>query len=427
MKAAAQRVRTRPATTMEIQIPQGTAPGATLQVRAPDGRTVKVRVPPNLRAGQRMRISVPAALEKAAEEIRGRCRPRPLPPATVKALAGKMIGLRQPDLDGYLTVKDNGKLGTKRGAWAGWDICKFEIRDAGNDEIALRHPGTGRWLRMTAQGCVFSMGPKIPGSAFKLHDAGDGPLSLTGAAPEWPSGRRISLRGASSRLVQAQQLARGTRVCVINDGQAVREAFRAKDVWPLSMPDGWQASLGGEFIVERHDQNDSTLLLVKPGVTFNQDQANGQWWPYSVLCLDKPRRWLEVGGKRAFEIADLQKMANVAAERAEAKRRAQGEAAAEAKRRAGEAEARAADEKRRTDAEAELRAAAAEEARARAAGGEKRHAGRIDCESPRIELSGNSELSSKIDALFKLRRSPALAGQLNKIFKNHDAIPRYYA
>ena len=193
------------------------------------------------------------------------------------------------------------------------------------------------------------------------------------------------------------------------------------------MPDGWQASLGGEFIVERHDQNDSTLLLVKPGVTFNQDQANGQWWPYSVLCLDKPRRWLEVGGKRAFEIADLQKMANVAAERAEAKRRAQGEAAAEAKRRAGEAEARAADEKRRTDAEAELRAAAAEEARARAAGGEKRRAGRIDCESPRIELSGNSELSSKIDALFKLRRSPALAGQLNKIFKNHDAIPRYYA
>ena len=86
MKAAAQRVRARPATTMEIQIPQGTAPGATLQVRAPDGRTVKVRVPPNLRAGQRMRISVPAALEKAAEETCGR-----VPPAAVKALAGKMM------------------------------------------------------------------------------------------------------------------------------------------------------------------------------------------------------------------------------------------------------------------------------------------------------------------------------------------------
>lgn len=103
---------------MELQIPQGTAPGATLQVRAPDGRTVKVRVPPNLRAGQRMRISVPAALEKAAEETCGR-----VPPAAVKALAGKMIGLRSPDHDAYLAVTDNGKLGTKRGAWAGWDIC----------------------------------------------------------------------------------------------------------------------------------------------------------------------------------------------------------------------------------------------------------------------------------------------------------------
>ena len=376
-------------------------------------------------------------------------------------------------------MTDNGKLGTKRGAWAGWDICKFEIRDAGNDEIALRHPGTGRWLRMTAQGCVFSTGPKIPGSAFELHDAGDGPLSLTGAAPEWPSGRRISLRGASmsfhpgdrveakfqggdqwyagtisrvtedacdvayddgdreenvsvalirSRLVQAQQLARGTRVCVINDEQAVRAAFRAKDIWRLLMPDSWHASLGGEFIVERHDQNDSTLLLVKPGA-YNEHQANdGQWWPYSVLCLDKPRRWLEVGGKRAFEIADIQKMERFAAE---AKRRAEAEAAAEAKRRAGEAEARAneiaADEKRRTDAETELRAAAADEARARAAAKERRRAGRIDCESPRIDLSGNSELSSKIDALFKVRRSPALAEELNKIFENHDAIPKYCA
>ena len=44
-----------------VQIPAGTAPNAVLQVRAPDGRTIKVRVPRNMRPGQQMRISVPAA------------------------------------------------------------------------------------------------------------------------------------------------------------------------------------------------------------------------------------------------------------------------------------------------------------------------------------------------------------------------------
>ena len=53
---------------MQIQIPAGTAPNAVLQVRAPDGRTIKVRVPRNMRPGQQMRISVPAADVDPASE-----------------------------------------------------------------------------------------------------------------------------------------------------------------------------------------------------------------------------------------------------------------------------------------------------------------------------------------------------------------------
>ena len=52
---------------------------------------------------------------------------------------------------------------------------------------------------------------------------------------------------------------------------------------------------------------------------------------------------------------------------------------------------------------------------------------RIDCDSPRVDLGGESELSARIDALFRVRRSPALAAQLNKIYEHHDGIPRYYA
>ena len=50
---------------------------------------------------------------------------------------------------------------------------------------------------------------------------------------------------------------------------------------------------------------------------------------------------------------------------------------------------------------------------------------RIDCDSPRVDLGGASELSARIDALFRVRRSPALAAQLNKIYEHHESIPRY--
>ena len=50
---------------------------------------------------------------------------------------------------------------------------------------------------------------------------------------------------------------------------------------------------------------------------------------------------------------------------------------------------------------------------------------RIDSDSPRVDLGGESELSARIDALFRVRRSPALAAQLNKIYEHHESIPRY--
>ncbi len=50
---------------------------------------------------------------------------------------------------------------------------------------------------------------------------------------------------------------------------------------------------------------------------------------------------------------------------------------------------------------------------------------RIDSDSPRVDLGGESELSARIDALFRVKRSPALAAQLNKIYEHHESIPRY--
>mmetsp|Transcript_10400 Transcript_10400/g.30745 ORF Transcript_10400/g.30745 Transcript_10400/m.30745 type:complete len:115 (+) Transcript_10400:83-427(+) len=99
-------------TTMQIQIPAGTAPNAILQVRAPDGRTIKVRVPPNVRPGQQMRISVPAAAAPKAPPQPPRPPPRPpgstlmrvkIPPhvpaggsITVRAPDGKLVRVRVP-------------------------------------------------------------------------------------------------------------------------------------------------------------------------------------------------------------------------------------------------------------------------------------------------------------------------------------------
>ena len=99
-------------TTMQIQIPAGTAPNAVLQVRAPDGRTIKVRVPPNVRPGQQMRIAVPAAAAPKAPPQPPRPPPRPpgstlmrvkIPPhvpaggsITVRAPDGKLVRVRVP-------------------------------------------------------------------------------------------------------------------------------------------------------------------------------------------------------------------------------------------------------------------------------------------------------------------------------------------
>ena len=97
---------------MMVTIPQGTAPNAVLQVRAPDGRTIKVRVPQNVRPGQQMRISVPAAAAPKAPPQPPRPPPRPpgstlmrvkIPPhvpaggsITVRAPDGKLVRVRVP-------------------------------------------------------------------------------------------------------------------------------------------------------------------------------------------------------------------------------------------------------------------------------------------------------------------------------------------
>ena len=103
-----------------------------------------------------------------------------------------------------------------------------------------------------------------------------------------------------------------------------------------------------------------------------------------------------------------------AADRAEAERRAK-ELAAQRERMTSRAEASEAPEA----VAPELPAAASDEADA------ADEFARIDCDSPRVDLGGESELSARIDALFRVKRSPALAAQLNKIYEHHESIPRY--
>ena len=105
-----------------------------------------------------------------------------------------------------------------------------------------------------------------------------------------------------------------------------------------------------------------------------------------------------------------------AADRAEAERRAK-ELAAERERMTAKAPEAPEDEPEAVAPE--LPAAAADETDA------ADEFARIDCDSPRVDLGGESELSARIDALFRVRRSPALAAQLNKIYEHHESIPRY--
>ena len=108
-----------------------------------------------------------------------------------------------------------------------------------------------------------------------------------------------------------------------------------------------------------------------------------------------------------------------AADRAEAERRAK-ELAAERERMTTASRAEAHTPAAEPEAVApELPAAASDEADA------ADEFARIDCDSPRVDLGGASELSARIDALFRVRRSPALAAQLNKIYEHHESIPRY--
>ena len=136
-------------------------------------------------------------------------------------------------------------------------------------------------------------------------------------------------------------------------------------------------------------------------------------------------RWLTIGGKRTIQLeeqgawnadeiaaAEKKKLAEEMAKAAEADR-------AEAERRAKEL---AAERERMTAAKEEPEPEAVAPELPAAASDEF---ARIDCDSPRVVLGGESELSARIDALFRVRRSPALAAQLNKIYEHHEVIPRY--
>ena len=349
-------------TTMQIQIPAGTAPNAVLQVRAPDGRTIKVRVPRNMRPGQQMRIAVPAADVDPASEARDRDARRrqreeaaryreaaaardkattrsaavkaavkaakvPANPSRgrlpVAGLVGKSFGLYQKDQKAWLALDEARSFAIKNGSWAGWDTARFVAFDAGKNRVAFRNPGTKRWLRVTADGDTDApahgnWNAIWQWERFELHELAGG----------------VGLRSASGRWL----------------------------------------TIGGKRTIEL--------------------EALGAWNADEIAAAEKKKLAGEM--ERA-----------AAADRAEAERRAK-ELAAERERMT------AAPEEPEPEAVApELPAAASDDFV------------RIDCDSPRVVLGGESELSARIDALFRVKRSPALAAQLNKIYEKHDGIPRY--
>ena len=51
--------REAPAESIEIQVPEGAAPGATLEFQLDDGRTIDFTVPDGARAGDRLQVPVP--------------------------------------------------------------------------------------------------------------------------------------------------------------------------------------------------------------------------------------------------------------------------------------------------------------------------------------------------------------------------------
>ena len=203
------------------------------------------------------------------------------------------------------------------------------------------------------------------------------------------------------------------RFVAFDDAGDNRVAFRNPGTkrWLRVTPDGeTQASARGEW-------NDGA----KEWERFELHELAG-----GVGLRSASGRWLTIGGKRTIELeaqggwnadeiaaAEKKKLAEemeraAAADRAEAERRA--------KELAAERERMKAPEAPEAEPEAvapELPAAASDEF------------ARIDCDSPRVVLGGESELSARIDALFRVKRSPALAAQLNKIYEKHDGIPRY--
>ena len=330
-----------------VQIPAGTAPNAIIQVRAPDGRTLNVRVPRNLRPGQQMRISVPAAAPKATkpaseaqerdarrqrreEAARDRAVKAAQGPANpsrgrlpVAGLVGRSFGLYQKDTKAWLALDEARSFAIKNGSWAGWDTARFVAFDAGKNRVAFRNPGTKRWLRVTTDGVTDApaygnWNATWGWERFELHELAGG----------------VGLRSASGRWL----------------------------------------TIGGKRTIEL--------------------EALGAWNADEIAAAEKK--------KLAEEMAKA-----AVADKVEAERRAK-ELAAERERMT------TAPEEPEPEAVApELPAAASDEF------------ARIDCDSPRVVLGGESELSARIDALFRVKRSPALAAQLNKIYEHHESIPRY--
>ena len=96
---------------------------------------------------------------------------------------------------------------TKNDPWAGWDTARFvAFDDAGDNRVALRNPGTKRWLRVTPDGetQASARGDWNDGAKdwerFELHELAGG-VGLRSA-----SGRWLTI-GASARFSSSETCA----------------------------------------------------------------------------------------------------------------------------------------------------------------------------------------------------------------------------
>ena len=312
-----------------------------------------------------MKAAVKAA-QVPANESRGR-----LP---VAGLVGKSLGSTRRTKAG--SPHEARSFAIKNGSRAGWDTARFVAFDAGKNRVAPATRARGRWLRVTAD-------------ARRRRRPAD-----MGTPPGGSGSSCTSSRAASACERSALADDRGKRTIQLEP----------RPVWKSSFTTGSMAWRCRFITTRRNHRAASSPALVHPT----------HW-----LISTQAARGLERGRARGGARGEAR--GGDGARRGRRPRRG-GRRAAELRRFAAAAQAPAAapEEPEQRRSRPILR-----RARRRARRPSTSRDDRAHRRDSRAWTWAASRASARIDALFRVRRSPALAAQLNKIYEHHESIPRY--